>query len=284
MTAVLFQSDEASAAVVSRQVFRRNNVKIFGNGPQTIVFAHGFGCDQNMWRYAIPAFIDQYTVIAFDNVGAGGSDLTQFDPEKYRTLHGYVQDVIDIVHAAGKRQVIFVGHSVSALIGILAAIRAPELFSRLILVGPSPSYINDGDYVGGFNRDDIEQMLEFLDTNYFSWSSSMAPAIMGNADRPMLASELENSFCRTDPAIARHFARTTFFSDHRADLPKLTIPSLILQCSDDVIAPESVGRYMHANMPDSTFVKLNATGHCPNLSAPEETVAAIKHYLQTSSQ
>lgn len=283
MTAVLFQSDEASAATVSRQVFQRNNVKIMGRGPQTIMFAHGFGCDQNMWRYAIPAFVDDYTVIAFDNVGAGGSDLTKFDPAKYRTLHGYAQDVIEILRATGKQQVIFVGHSVSALIGILAAIRAPELFSRLILVGPSPSYINDGDYVGGFDRNDIEQMLEFLDTNYFGWSSSMAPAIMGNADRPMLADELENSFCRTDPAIARHFARTTFLSDHRDDLPNLCIPSLILQCSDDVIAPESVGRYMHAKMPGSTFVQLSATGHCPNLSAPEETVTAIKRYLQTSS-
>jgi len=268
------------ATPAARQIFHRNNVKIFGAGNQTIIFAHGFGCDQNMWRYVIPAFTDQYTVIAFDNVGAGGSDLAQFDEGKYGTLHGYADDVIDILRAAGKEQAIFVGHSVSALVGVLAANKAPELFSKLVLVGPSPSYINDGDYVGGFNHDDIEQMLDFLDTNYLGWSSAMAPTIMGNPDRPGLAGELENSFCRTDPKIARHFARTTFLSDHRADLPKVRIPSLILQCSDDVIAPDAVGRYMHRQMPGSTFVQMRATGHCPNLSAPEETIEEIRKFLR----
>ncbi|WP_334186444.1 alpha/beta fold hydrolase [Noviherbaspirillum sp.] len=261
-------------------IFRRNNVKVSGKGTQTMLFAHGFGCDHNMWRFVAPAFEDDYRVVVFDNVGAGGSDLSQFDAEKYSTLHGYAQDINEILRAVQSTGAIFVGHSVSAMIGVLAAIEAPELFDRLVLVGPSPSYINDGDYTGGFERSDIDQMLEFLDTNYLGWSSAMAPAIMGNADQPSLAGELENSFCRTDPVIAGHFARTTFLSDLRDELPKLQVPSLIMQCADDVIAPEAVGRHMHARMRNSSFVQLKATGHCPNLSAPEETVTEIKKYLQ----
>lgn len=260
-------------------VFRRNNVQISGKGTQAMVFAHGFGCDHNMWRYVTPAFLNQYKVVVFDNVGAGKSDFSQFDPVKYSTLQGYAQDLIDIVRAIGGTDTIFVGHSVSAMVGVLAAIEMPSLFADLILIGPSPSYINDGNYVGGFNKSDIEEMLEFLDINYLGWSSTMAPVIMGNPEEPVLAEELENSFCRTDPVIARHFARTTFMSDVRSELPKLTVPSLILQCSDDVIAPEAVGRYMHAQMPGSSFVKMQATGHCPNLSAPDETIQAIQTYL-----
>ncbi|HVL76991.1 MAG TPA: alpha/beta hydrolase [Noviherbaspirillum sp.] len=263
----------------AKHIIERNNVKVTGSGKQTMLFAHGFGCDQNMWRHVAPAFEDDFRVVLFDNVGAGGSDLSAFDPDKYGTLHGYAQDIQEILRALDARDAIFVGHSVSAMIGILAAIEAPELFERLILVGPSPSYINENDYVGGFTREDIEQMLEFLDANHLGWSSRMAPAIMGNADRPALSEELENSFCRTDPAIARHFARTTFLSDHRADLARLAIPSLILQCSDDVIAPDCVGRYMQAQMPGSSFVQMKATGHCPNLSAPEETVQEMRRYL-----
>jgi sigma-B regulation protein RsbQ len=266
-------------ATLEEKVLERNNVKLLSEGEKTILFAHGFGCDHNMWRYVTPAFVDEFKVVVFDNVGAGESDRSQFDPAKYATLQGYATDVQEIIRAIGSEQIIFVGHSVSALVGILAAIESPELFSRLILVGPSPSYINDGDYVGGFNRDDIEQMLEFLDTNYLGWSSAMAPAIMGNADRPALADELENSFCRTDPKIAQHFARTTFLSDHRADLDKLMVPSLILQCSDDVIAPDAVGKYMHEKLRNSDFVQMKATGHCPNLSAPEETIFEIRRYL-----
>lgn len=260
-------------------VIRRNNVQIKGKGRQTMLFAHGFGCDHNMWRYVSPAFEDEYRVVLFDNVGAGGSDLAAFDQQKYATLHGYATDVNEILHAVGADNAIFVGHSVSAMVGILASIEEPPLFDKLVLVGPSPSYINDSDYVGGFNQEDIEQMLDFLDTNYLGWSSMMAPAIMGNPDRPNLAGELENNFCRTDPRIAGHFARTTFLSDHRADLPKVSKPSLILQCSDDVIAPDVVGRYMHAQMPDSTLVQMRATGHCPNLSAPEETIREMRAFL-----
>lgn len=260
-------------------VIRRNNVQVKGKGRQTMIFAHGFGCDHNMWRHVAPAFEGDYQVVLFDNVGAGASDLSAFDQQKYSTLHGYARDVNEILHAVGAENAVFVGHSVSAMVGILACIEEPALFDRLVLVGPSPSYINDGDYVGGFNHEDIEQMLDFLDTNYLGWSSAMAPAIMGNPDRPDLAGELENSFCRTDPRIAGHFARTTFLSDHRADLPKLRKPSLILQCSDDVIAPDTVGRYMQALLANSTFVQLQATGHCPNLSAPEETIREIRAFL-----
>jgi sigma-B regulation protein RsbQ len=281
MTAALARLDNTGISPDAGRIFRRNNVKFSGIGGQTMIFAHGFGCDQNMWRYVIPAFESDYAVIAFDNVGAGGSDLGEFNPARYGSLHGYADDLIEILRAAGRDNAVFVGHSVSAVVGLLAACKAPELFSRLILVGPSPSYINDGSYVGGFNRSDIDQMLEFLDTNYLGWSSAMAPAIMGNADQPQLAGELENSFCRTDPAIARHFARTTFLSDHRADLPMVRTPSLILQCSDDVIAPEAVGHYMHAQLKNSTFVKMKATGHCPNLSAPQETIDEIRKYLNT---
>ncbi len=279
-TTQLNLSGHPMADDIQMSVFKRNNVKVSGNGRQTMLFAHGFGCDHNMWRYVAPAFENEYRVVVFDNVGAGGSDLSQFNPEKYGTLHGYAQDIIEILRATESTGAIFVGHSVSAMIGVLAAIEAPDLFDKLVLVGPSASYINDGDYIGGFERSDIDQMLEFLDTNYLGWSSAMAPAIMGNPGQPALAGELENSFCRTDPVIAGHFARTTFLSDLRDDLPKLLVPSLIMQCSDDVIAPEAVGRHMHAHMRNSSFVQLKATGHCPNLSAPEETIAEIKNYLQ----
>jgi sigma-B regulation protein RsbQ len=262
-------------------VLRRNNVQIRGSGAQTMIFAHGFGCDHNMWRHVAPAFADEYRVVLFDNVGAGASDLSAFDERKYGTLHGYASDVNEILQAVGAENAIFVGHSVSAMVGILASIAKPSLYDKLVLVGPSASYINDGDYVGGFNEADIEQMLDFLETNYLGWSSAMAPAIMGNSQQPELAGELENSFCRTDPKIAAHFARTTFLSDHRQDLEKANKPSLILQCSDDVIAPDYVGRYMHEKMANSEFVQMQATGHCPNLSAPEETIREIRKFLRS---
>ncbi len=260
-------------------ISQRHHVKITGVGAKPMVFAHGFGCDQHMWRFVAPAFEQDYKVIMFDYVGAGQSDLGAYDRAKYGTLDGYAQDVLEICRELNLMAVTFVGHSVSAMIGILAAIEEPERFERLVLVGPSPRYINAVDYVGGFERADIEGLLEFLDSNYLGWSSTMAPAIMGNADRPELGQELTNSFCRTDPEIAKHFARVTFLSDNRSDLPKLQTKALILQCSEDLIAPESVGRYMHQSLPDSQFVLLKATGHCPNLSAPDETIAAMRAFL-----
>ena len=257
----------------------RNNVQLRGRGTRPIVFAHGYGCDQNMWRFVAPAFEEDHRVVLFDHVGAGGSDPDAWDPEKYSTLQGYADDVVEICEALGLTDATFVGHSVSAMIGLVAARRTDRL-ARLVMVGPSPRYINDADYVGGFERADIEELLHFMDANYLGWSSMLAPQIMGNADRPELAEELSNSFCRADPEIAKHFARVTFLSDNRDDLEGVSIPALVLQCSEDVIAPTAVGEYVHRRLPGSRFVQMKATGHCPNLSAPDETVAAIRSWLQ----
>ena len=261
-------------------VLTRNNVNVAGNTEgRALVFAHGFGCDQNMWRFVVPAFEDEYRVVLFDYVGAGGSDIGAYDDGRYGSLDGYALDVIEVLDALEVRDTVFVGHSVSAMVGVLAASQRPDLIGSLVLVGPSPRYIDDADYVGGFTEADIEGLLQSLDSNYLGWSSSMAPVIMGNADRPELGAELTASFCRTDPEIQKKFARVTFLSDHRAALPGVGVPTLVLQCSDDVIAPDSVGRYVHAQVPGSTLRQLRAVGHCPNLSAPEETIEAIKAFL-----
>ncbi|WP_246749849.1 alpha/beta fold hydrolase [Mesorhizobium caraganae] len=260
-------------------VLHRNNVRITGSGDRPVIFAHGFGCDQNMWRLVHPAFEPRFKVVLFDHVGAGRSDLTAYRSDKYASLSGYAEDLIEIARELELRDVIFVGHSVSAMIGVLASIRAPDVFESMVLVGPSPCYINDGDYVGGFTETEIEELLDSLADNYMGWSAAMAPAIMGNPDRPELAEELTNSFCRTDPDIAKEFARVTFTSDNRADLPKVGARSLILQCRDDVIASEQVGRYVHDRLPQSQMTILNATGHCPNLSAPKEVISAIDGFV-----
>jgi sigma-B regulation protein RsbQ len=263
-------------------VLDRNNVQVRGNphGPP-MVLAHGFGCDQEMWRYVWPAFADEYRIVLFDHVGHGGSDRESFDPLRYAGLEGYARDVLDIIGELDLRDVVFVGHSVSAMIGALAAAEVPERFARLVLVGPSPRYIDEGDYVGGFAAADIEELLESLDSNYLGWSSAMAPVIMGRDDRPELGEELTNAFCATDPEIAKHFARVTFLSDNRADLARVHTPALVLQCSDDAIAPQGVGEYVARELPDARFVQLQASGHCPNLSAPDETVAAIAEFLRS---
>jgi sigma-B regulation protein RsbQ len=260
-------------------ITRRNHVRTSGRGQKAMLFAHGFGCDQNMWRFVAPAFEDDYRVVLFDHVGAGHSDATAYDREKYGTLAGYAQDVLEICRELELEDVVFVGHSVSAMIGVLAAARDPARFGALVLVGPSPRYIDDDGYVGGFSRTDIDELLQSLESNYLGWSAAMAPAIMGNPERPELGSELANSFCRTDPAIAEHFARVTFLSDNRDDLGLVDVPTLILQCSDDIIAPPAVGDYVHARMANSVLVRLKAIGHCPNLSAPDETTAAIQDFL-----
>jgi len=255
------------------------NARISGTGERMMMFAHGFGCDQNMWRFVAPAFEIDFRTILFDYVGAGGSDLASYDPVKYASLDGYADDVVALARAYDMTRGVFVGHSVSAMIGLIAAKKAPELFSKLVLIGPSPCYIDDGDYIGGFTRDQINELLEFLDTNHMGWSRAMAPMIMGNADRPELGEELTNSFCRTDPEIAKQFARTTFLSDNRADLGPLDARVLILQCREDIIAPTPVGEYVRDAIPGSELVILDATGHCPNLSAPDETIAAIKAFV-----
>jgi sigma-B regulation protein RsbQ len=257
----------------------RNNVQVRGAGAQAMVFAHGFGCDQNMWRFVAPEFETDFKTVLFDNVGAGRSDLSAYDPEKYADLAGYADDLIELLRELDLTGTVFVGHSVSAMVGVLASLKAPELFSKLILVGPSPRYVDDDDYVGGFGAPQIEELLEFLAENPMAWSQAMAPAIIGNPDRPELAEELTASFCRTDPTIATAFARVTFLSDNRADLPKVTTPALILQCSDDIIAPLAVGQYVHDHIAGSEFIVLAATGHCPNLSAPAEVTSAIRAYV-----
>ncbi|HZG36379.1 MAG TPA: alpha/beta hydrolase [Gaiellaceae bacterium] len=261
-------------------VLERNNVTLSGrlDGPP-MLFAHGFGCDQTMWRHVAPAFADDHRIVLFDHVGAGRSDLSAYDRTKYDSLAGYADDVLELCRELELHHVIFVGHSVSSMIGVLAATREPERFSKLVLVGPSPRYVNDGDYVGGFTRQDVDELLDSLDSNYLGWSQALAPVIIGAEQPEELKEELTNSFCSTDPEIAKQFARVTFLSDNRGDLPRVSVPALVLQCADDVIAPTEVGEYVHRQLPLSTFVQLAATGHCPNLSAPAETVAAIRAFL-----
>jgi sigma-B regulation protein RsbQ len=263
----------------SAGAIRRNNVVMTGpEGRPVVMLAHGFGCDQNLWRLVAPQLAENFRVVLFDHVGAGRSDLSAWQPERYATLDGYADDVLRICRELELRPVVFVGHSVSAMIGVVAANREPDRFSKLILVGPSPRYVDDAGYRGGFTQADIDELLESLDSNYLGWSAAMAPVIMGNPERPELAEELAGSFCRTDPAIARAFARTTFLSDNRADLAKVTVPTLILQCSRDAIAPAEVGAFVHDEIPGSTLVTLTATGHCPQLSAPDATLAAIASF------
>ncbi|HKR00240.1 MAG TPA: alpha/beta hydrolase [Pyrinomonadaceae bacterium] len=245
-----------------------------------MLFAHGFGCDQNMWRFVTPAFEEDYRIVLFDYVGSGKSDLAAYNPERYGNLNGYAQDVLDICNVLELKDVIYVGHSVSSVTGMLASIREPERFEHLILVGPSPCYINDPPgYVGGFERADIEGLLDMMEKNYIGWSNFLAPVVMKNEERPELTRELEASFCSTDPKIARRFAEATFFSDNRSDVPKVKTPSLIMQCSEDAIAPLDVGDYLQLHLPQSTLRIMKATGHCPHMSHPEETIQLIKEYL-----
>jgi sigma-B regulation protein RsbQ len=244
-----------------------------------MVFAHGFGCDQNMWRFVEPAFAQDFRTVLFDQVGAGGSDLEAYSRSKYSTLAGYADDVVEIGRELGLKDAVFVGHSVSSMIGALAVQKAPGMFGKLVMIGPSARYIDDDNYVGGFSEQQIDKLLQFLDANHMGWSAQMAPAIMGNPHRPELGQELTNSFCRTDPEIAKAFARVTFKSDNRADLAKIDIPTLILQCSEDIIASQQVGEFVHRGIPGSKFIVLEATGHCPNLSAPDEVITAMRKFV-----
>ncbi|MFI0236069.1 alpha/beta fold hydrolase [Streptomyces sp. NPDC016845] len=261
-------------------ILHRNNVTVTGNpeGP-AVVLAHGFGCDQNMWRLTVPALERDHRVILFDYVGAGRSDLSAFSAERYGSLDGYARDVVEVCERLDLRDAVLVGHSVSSMIGVLAARRAPGRIGALVMVAPSPRYIDDEGYRGGFSEGDIEELLDSLDANYLGWSAAMAPLIMANPDRPELGEELRNSFCATDPEMARVFARTTFLSDARDDLKDVRVPTLILECAQDAIAPREVGAYVHEAIPGSVLVTLDATGHCPHLSAPEATNAALTSFL-----
>ncbi|TBL70444.1 alpha/beta fold hydrolase [Paenibacillus thalictri] len=268
---------------MSQDVFVRNHVKIIGQGERTMILAHGFGCDQNMWRFIVPFFENQFRIVLFDYVGSGRSVLSAYRNERYNTLHGYVEDVLEICEALNIKQAVFVGHSVSSMIGLLASIRKPEYFERLVMIGPSPCYLNDlPNYYGGFEKNDIVALLDMMEMNFVGWASYLAPIVMHNADRQELAQELEESFCATDPNITRRFAEVTFFSDHRADLGQALVPALILQCSEDSIAPREVGEYLHRHLGNSTIQFMQAKGHYPHLSHPEETTQFIKQYLSVS--
>jgi sigma-B regulation protein RsbQ len=263
-------------------VLRRNNVRVAGRGEQPMLFAHGFGCDQNMWRFVAPAFEDDHRVVLFDYVGWGKSDLSSYDAERYSRLDGYAADVLDVIRALDLRDVIFVGHSVSSMVGVLAAIQEPDRFAHLILVGPSPSYLHHPDgYHGGFERSDIEGLLDMMDKNLIGWANFLAPVVMQNEDRPDLTRELAESFCSTDPIIARRFAEVTFLSDNRADLPRLRVPALVIQSGVDAIAPPHVGEFVARAIPTSRYRLIETVGHCAHMSHPEATIAAIRDYLRT---
>ena len=262
-------------------VIRRNNVRVLGNeSGRPIVFAHGFGCSQEIWHNVTPAFLDEFKVVLYDNVGSGGSDLTAYNRNKYDSLDGYASDLIEILESLDLHDVVFVGHSVSTMIGVLAANRDPSRFGALALVGPSPRYVNDGAYIGGFEQADIDGLLDALDSNYLGWSAAMAPVMVGNTERPELGQELTAFFCSVEPSIARHFAHVTFLSDNRNDLRDVRVPTLIIQCTDDVIAPFTVGDFVHEQIPGSTLVVIPATGHVPSLSGPQDVVNAIRTFLQ----
>ncbi|MEK5505621.1 alpha/beta hydrolase [Paenibacillus sp. FSL P4-0113] len=261
-------------------ILLRNNIKVLGTGSQTIVFAHGFGCDQDMWRYIVPSFIDNYQIVLFDYVGSGDSQIKYYDSQKYSDLKGYAQDVLDIMEALDLRNTIFVGHSVSSMIGMLASIRSPQYFERIVMLGPSPRYVNDlPSYYGGFDKSDIDELLDMMQMNFIGWASYMAPIAMQNPERGDLTEELEKAFCSRDPHIARQFAEVTFFSDCRVDLQHASVPTLILQCSDDSIAPIEVGDYLHTHLRNSRLQQMRAKGHYPHLSQPGETSDLIKEYL-----
>lgn len=267
--------------MLDMDILRRNNVTVTGSADGlTVLLAHGFGCDQNMWRLVLPSLTERYRVVLFDYVGSGRADHSAWDEERYSSLEGYAQDVVEVCQALDLERAVFVGHSVSSMIGVLALRAAPERIGALVMVAPSPRYINDEGYHGGFTSDDIDELLNSLESNYLGWSSAMAPAIMGNPDRPELGQELTDSFCATDPDMARVFARTTFLSDNRADLEHVKVPTLILECTRDIIAPPEVGAYVHSSVPSSRLVTLDATGHCPQLSAPQATAAAMLDFLE----
>jgi sigma-B regulation protein RsbQ len=269
---------------MEQTILLRNNVKLIGNGPKTIMFAPGFGCDQTVWNLVAKAFENEYRIVLFDYVGTGISDLQAYDVNRYSTLDGYAQDIIDVCSALKLENAIFVGHSVAGMIGMLASLRQPEYFSKLIMLAPSPRYLNDPpEYFGGFEREQLVGLLEMIEKNYIGWATMFTDTLLNNPNHPEVKSDLEDRFCSTDPIIARQFAEATFFSDHRKDLKKVRVPSLILQCSEDIIAPETVGQYLHHHLPNSTYKKMKAIGHCPHMTDSEETIHHLRDYLRNET-
>lgn len=265
--------------MTASQIIKKNNVKVIGSGEKTLLLAHGFGCDQNMFRFLTPEFTEDYKIVLFDYIGCGASDVSYYKKAKYKSLTGYAHDILDICEALNLQEVTFIGHSVSCVIGILAHNIDPRFFSKMVLICPSPKYINDNDYIGGFEKQDLEELIEVMENNHSAWASFLAPVVMKNEDQPDLVKELEESFKNLDPVISQNFAKTTFFSDNREDLKKIKIPTLILQCSDDSIAPESVGNFVHKEIKNSILKCMNATGHCPHMTHPKETIEAIKPFV-----
>lgn len=263
-------------------ILKRNNVNIMGEGNQTIVFAHGLACDQTIWNTVLPYFKEDYRIVLFDYVGSGKSDFNAFDPKRYSTMHGYVKDFVEILETLHVGKVIFVGHSVSAMIGILASIEKPDLFETLILIGSSPRYLNDQpDYHGGFEENDIQELLTLMEMNFAGWATVAAAAFMHNPDRPFLTDHLIQSYTKENPKMIKNFAEVVFLSDHREDLAGVTIPSLIMQCSEDSIVPLEAAEYLHQHLKNSKLVVMKATGHYPHVSYPEETVQLIRDYLES---
>jgi sigma-B regulation protein RsbQ len=257
----------------------RNNVKVIGKGATTLLFGHGFGCDQHTWRSVSPAFEKNFKVVLFDYVGAGKSDLNAYDINRYNSLEGYARDVIEICHELELENVVFIGHSVSSMIGLLALKEVPALFKKIVFIGPSPHYLNEPGYNGGIDQADLEELLEVMDSNYMGWSQMVAPSIMGNPERPELGRDLANSFCAMDPVIARQFARVTFLSDNRKDLAYLSIPSLTIQCQDDFLTSEYIAEYINQHIIDNEIILLKSSGHCPHLSDPKAVIKAIKSFI-----
>ncbi|ARD48227.1 alpha/beta hydrolase [Sporosarcina sp. P37] len=264
-------------------IIKRNAVRITGTGQETIVFAHGFGCDQTVWNRLIPAFEKQYRVITFDYVGSGQSDKSAYTAERYETLSGYAQDVIEICDALNLKDILYVGHSVSGMIGVLASIERPDLMSKLIMIGPSPHYLNEPDYYGGFEREDIDELLDMMEMNYKEFTKYLAPIAMKNEDRPHLSAEFESMLYTNNPGIARRFAEATFMSDVREELSKVTVRTLILQPTEDSIVPLEVGEYIQQRIPNSELVVMQAKGHNPHISHPEETIRDIKRFIEDGS-
>ena len=276
---LILTADTAAVPATLSAVERNNVIVTGGDAARPMIFAHGFGCSHETWRDVAPRFIDSHRVITFDQVGAGASNLAAYDRGKYDSLHGYADDLIEIIDELDLTDVVYVGHSVSCMIGVLASIRRPELFGALILVGSSPRFVDAEGYTGGFSEADIEALLDSLDANYLGWSAQMAPAIAGNAERPEVGERLVESFCSIEPQIASQFARVTFLSDSRDDLPKVTTPTLVLQSSDDILAPLPVGHYVHEHIRGSRLVVMTSRGHMPNLSNPDQLVREIRDFL-----